>query len=83
MVVSGGSFLARQSLPSATPFVVLAAVVASSPANAPSSLCGRASLVSSVRSSLDTLRRGWACGATSAANAGNKGQMPKGSGRCL
>jgi len=39
---------------------VLAAVVASSPANAPPSLCGRSSLVSSVRSSLVTLRRVWA-----------------------
>ena len=69
MVDSPGSFLARESLPSATPFAVLAAVVASSPANAPSSLCGRASLVSSVRSSLVTLRRGWACGATLAPSA--------------
>ena len=56
MLNSGGSFFARQSFASATPFVVLAAVVASSFA--------ASCLASAGRSFLCSLRRGWACGAT-------------------
>lgn len=55
------------------PFAGLAAVVAASPANAPSSLCGRPSLVSSVRSFLVSLRRVWAGRALPAPSAILKG----------
>ena len=65
--LSGSLRFATSLRPPAAPFVVLAAVVGSSPANAPSSLCGRSSLVSSVRSSLLSLRRVWACGAATSA----------------